>query len=355
MSMKSKSSPRKIHATKVILITIIISLIGMTTSIFTNNTSITRSTAANPPVVWNITLTINESSGASNTVVFGEATTASDNQDIYDMPAPPMPPQFPAIAAWFETPSPVPFNNLIYEYKHYPSNYTEWNLSILWIPAPGNTTSTSMTIHWDSSQLLTITNLTLLLYENNTILTNMLTTNSYSYIITPNKPLYRFQIISQNHPSDNNSSEQNKNPTLNNNSSEQNKIPLPPLFSYILVTLTFIVIIIVLVLLYKGRRKSRREFLKEAKEKKTPILQREEEKAKETVPSTEGYDITPTGKSEVKIKKKKEPTPKEKEIVETKEKPKKSEEKTEKKRKPKGAKKSKTISNKKHSKPQKKP
>jgi len=70
-----------------------------------------------------------------------------------------------------------------------------------------------------------------------------------------------------------------------------------------------------------AEKKSRREFLKEEKEKKTPILRREEEKAEEVVPGAEGYDITPTGDGEVKIKKKKEKAPKEKEPTETKEKP----------------------------------
>lgn len=70
-----------------------------------------------------------------------------------------------------------------------------------------------------------------------------------------------------------------------------------------------------------GEKKSRREFLKEEKEKKTPILRREEEKVEEAVPGAEGYDITPTGDGEVKIKKKKEKAPKEEEIVKKKEKP----------------------------------
>ncbi|DAC73303.1 MAG TPA: hypothetical protein DSN98_01000 [Thermoplasmata archaeon] len=60
-----------------------------------------------------------------------------------------------------------------------------------------------------------------------------------------------------------------------------------------------------------GEKKSRREFLKEEKEKKTPILRREEEKAEEGVAGAEDYNITPTGDGEVKIKKKKEKTPKE--------------------------------------------
>ena len=88
-----------------------------------------------------------------------------------------------------------------------------------------------------------------------------------------------------------------------------------------------------------GEKKSRREFLKEEKEKKTPILRREEEKAEEAVPGAEGYDITPTGEGEVKIKKKKEKAPKEEEPI-------KSEEKAEKKEKPTKTKKSKTTTKK---------
>jgi large subunit ribosomal protein L31e len=76
-----------------------------------------------------------------------------------------------------------------------------------------------------------------------------------------------------------------------------------------------------------GEKKSRREFLKEEKEKKTPILRREEEKAEEAVPGAEGYDITPTGDGDVKIKKKKEKAPKEEESSEKKEKPQKAKEK----------------------------
>jgi len=99
-----------------------------------------------------------------------------------------------------------------------------------------------------------------------------------------------------------------------------------------------------------GEKKSRREFLKEEKEKKTPILRREEEKAEEGVPGAEGYDITPTGGGEVKIKKKKEKTPKEETPSEKKEKPQQPKEKTPKKeaekKKTKGAKKPKATTKK---------
>jgi large subunit ribosomal protein L31e len=75
-----------------------------------------------------------------------------------------------------------------------------------------------------------------------------------------------------------------------------------------------------------GEKKSRREFLKEEKEKKTPILRREEEKVEEAIPGAEEYNITPTGEGEVKIKKKKFKAPKEKESEpEKKEKPAKEE------------------------------
>ena len=70
-----------------------------------------------------------------------------------------------------------------------------------------------------------------------------------------------------------------------------------------------------------GLKKSRREILKEEKEKKAPILRREEEEMEpgEGIPGSEDYDIAPTADGEVKIKKKK--APKKDTDKETKEKP----------------------------------
>lgn len=58
-----------------------------------------------------------------------------------------------------------------------------------------------------------------------------------------------------------------------------------------------------------GVKKSRREILKEEKEKKVPILRREEAEVTEgeVAPGAEDYEITPTADGEVKIKKKKAP------------------------------------------------
>lgn len=74
-----------------------------------------------------------------------------------------------------------------------------------------------------------------------------------------------------------------------------------------------------------GFKKSRRELLKEEREKKEPILKKEELEAEEEpgeVAGTEDYEIAPTGDGEVKIKKKKAPKEKkEKETKPTEEKP----------------------------------
>jgi large subunit ribosomal protein L31e len=56
-----------------------------------------------------------------------------------------------------------------------------------------------------------------------------------------------------------------------------------------------------------AEKTSRREQLKEEKEKKTPILKKEEAPAEEGVAGAEDYTITPTADGEVKIKKKKAP------------------------------------------------
>jgi large subunit ribosomal protein L31e len=78
-------------------------------------------------------------------------------------------------------------------------------------------------------------------------------------------------------------------------------------------------------------KKSRRELLKEEREKKEPILRKEEmEGEAEGAPGADDYEIAPTGEGEVKIKKKK--APKEKK---PKEKPTGTKEKSKKKKEPK--------------------
>ena len=78
-------------------------------------------------------------------------------------------------------------------------------------------------------------------------------------------------------------------------------------------------------------KKSRRELLKEEREKKEPILRKEEVEAEEgEVAGAEDFDISPTAEGDVKIKKKKAPK-KKKQPAKDKKKPK--EEKTKKPKK----------------------
>ncbi|UCD14478.1 MAG: 50S ribosomal protein L31e [Thermoplasmatales archaeon] len=80
-----------------------------------------------------------------------------------------------------------------------------------------------------------------------------------------------------------------------------------------------------------GVKKSRREILKEEKEKKVPILRKEEEVPEgEGVPGAGDYEISPTVDGEVKIKRKK--APKEEKIEKKKETKKKPAKKVEKKK-----------------------
>jgi len=83
-------------------------------------------------------------------------------------------------------------------------------------------------------------------------------------------------------------------------------------------------------------KKSRRELLKEEREKKEPILKKEEaepEKAEGEAPAEKEYEITPTAEGEVKIKKKKAPKKKKPKEKASKEKEKKEEKKEPKKKK----------------------
>jgi len=81
-------------------------------------------------------------------------------------------------------------------------------------------------------------------------------------------------------------------------------------------------------------KKSRRELLKEAKEKKEPILVKEELEPEEEpgeITGTEDYEVSPTADGEVKIKKKKAPKAKEEKEEKEEKKPEKA---SEKKKKP---------------------
>jgi hypothetical protein len=191
-----KRSPIK----KILIIAIIAGFIGIIIPTFTHY-NIPLVYALDETIAWNITLRITETSGTGNTVVFGEKLDASDDLDQYDLPEPPAPPQLPYIRTWFETSFTYPFNNLLQEFKSSSSNRTIWNVTIVWVAAPENQSHPTVSINWDSPLINTNLTHSLLLYENDVIIANMITENSYSF--STNGSLHRFQIIYQSETSNN--------------------------------------------------------------------------------------------------------------------------------------------------------
>jgi len=231
--MKQNYSPRRFLIKRMLLITIIMSLIG--TGIQTlSNKNISLSIVSAQQDTWSLMIKIKEPSGSGNTVVLGGSPNASDGQDDLDLPEPPAPIP-PYIRAWFTTPFSIPFNNLLHEYKHIPSQRMEWNFSIVWAPEPGNDSSTTISISWDPTQATKSTYDSFQLYENNTAVANMLTENSYSF--PSNGTLQSFQIIGQS--------------TSTNGVSEQNDLPVLP----ILLGISVLVIVVIVAFFFYKRKK----------------------------------------------------------------------------------------------------
>jgi hypothetical protein len=182
---------------KIFLIAIILNLTGMGISTIPARAN-TAMGAATQQNTWSLTLRITEKSGTANTVVLGGSSNASDGQDNLDLPEPPAPPQIPYLRAWFATSFPVPYNRLLQEYKHIPAQHLLWNLSILWVSESDNSSSTTVTISWDPTQVALNGFNSFQLFDHDTVVANMLTKNSYSY--TSNGTLHHFQIIGQTTP-----------------------------------------------------------------------------------------------------------------------------------------------------------
>lgn len=174
----------------IIGLTIIIPTMRLPT--FDSQTALIAS-ASDETFEWNITLRITETSGTGNTVIFGEKSDASDDLDRYDLPEPPAPPQLPFIRAWFITSFKIPFNNLLQEYKSSSSDQAIWNLSLVRVASPGNLSNMTITIRWDPIFINENFTPSLLLSQNNVIIANMITQNSYSF--PTNGSVHNFKII----------------------------------------------------------------------------------------------------------------------------------------------------------------
>jgi len=80
--------------------------------------------------------------------LFGESSSASDGQDVFDVPKPGMPPA-PYVYAWFDANLTEPYDRLWMDYRYYPDTQKTWDLYVLW----EDSVSTNLTMSWDSANL----------------------------------------------------------------------------------------------------------------------------------------------------------------------------------------------------------
>jgi len=166
-----------------------------------DSTTITALKNHGRSIIWDVTLTFNESGGGYDYTVFGEAPDAHDGPpaDPYDVTKPPAPIP-PYVRAWFNDNLPAPYNKLWKDYRHYPGTMKVWNLSVQWVPSDYVST-TAVTISWDSTLFNDSE------YAHVTLCTNlgvplkdMLLYNTYTFTCPANTP-QSFKIIClANHP-----------------------------------------------------------------------------------------------------------------------------------------------------------
>ncbi len=141
----------------------------------------------------------------------------------------------------------MPFNTLLNESKHSPSQRVQWNLSLIWVPESENDTLTTIDITWNSDQAIQSTFDTFQLYQNDTVVANLLTENSYSF--RSNGTLHHFQIIGLS--------------SSTNGTIEQSELPVLPILLGISVII--IVILIAVFIYYKREERRRMEEMEEEK------------------------------------------------------------------------------------------
>ena len=201
-------------------------LLLFTTAIMTTE----MNTEAADNVEWELKLDFNESGGAYDYVIFGEAPDANDGPpvDSYDEPKPPAP-MPPYIRTWFNDNLAEPYNLILKDYRKHPDNHKTWNLTALWNPLDDN--STTITISWDNNNITSIEYDSVELYKvgNSDPVSDMLADTSYSFLCPANE-VQHFQIICQG--------------GTVNGETDTNEIPL------LYLILIIIVIIICLLILY---------------------------------------------------------------------------------------------------------
>lgn len=166
-----------------------------------DSTIITATKNKGRSITWDATLTFNESGGAYDYTVFGEAPDAHDGPppDSYDVAKPPAP-MPPYIRAYFNDNLPSPYNRLWKDYRHYPGTMKVWNLTVQWAPDDA-LSPTDITISWNSSLLNHSEYAHVTLYTNGgTPLKDMLLYHTYLFTC-PANVRQSFKIICLvNHP-----------------------------------------------------------------------------------------------------------------------------------------------------------
>lgn len=196
--MKYNFTKVKIFQISIVVMLLILSCQSI--SLLVDDSSIiAKATSEN--IVWNATIRIEASDGTGNRLVLGEASDASDGQDTYDVMAPPFPPTVPNVNTRFITNMEYPYDALMHEYKQYPNEEKMWNLSIVWLPEPGNESSTNITISWDSSELTESEYTSIVLQKNDTNISNMLAETSHTFTSSGNEP-HSFKIVCQKNTSE---------------------------------------------------------------------------------------------------------------------------------------------------------
>jgi len=160
-------------------------------SIYNSDTFLNMGTEETQPLVgWQITLDLFGPDGVNDTVVFGEKTNASDEEDSYDIPKPGTPPS-PYVYAYFDTDLSIPYDRLWHDIRSYPDTYKVWNLSVKWTDSGDE----NITISWNSTLINTTEYEYVMLKDMNTgHLTDMQMVSSYTYFASDGVD-YDFQII----------------------------------------------------------------------------------------------------------------------------------------------------------------
>jgi hypothetical protein len=182
--------------------------------------SIVNAADEDSEIIWDVTLTIKETGGVQDAIIFGEAINAIDeiSPDSHDLPKPP-PPIPPAIHSYFIVQFEPPYNYLLQDFRKNTKSQQIWNVSIHWIPQDSNT-STNITISWNTRDFNKSHYSSIKLYknDNNLALTNMLEEESYTFTASANKP-HLFHIkCSEIIP-------------------HQNSTPFPPIIDFIILIL----------------------------------------------------------------------------------------------------------------------